>query len=75
MVNGVQHIGKMLITLGIVIAAIGGIFLFLGKISWPGKIPGDILIQRKNFTFFFPLATSILISIFLSLLFWIFRGK
>jgi hypothetical protein len=75
MADSVQYLGKTLIMFGIVIAAIGGILFFLGKISWLGKMPGDILIQRKNFTFFFPLATSILISIFLSLLFWIFRGK
>ncbi|MGB9715926.1 MAG: DUF2905 domain-containing protein [Thermodesulfovibrionales bacterium] len=66
-----QHIGKFLIFLGLLISAIGGILLLSGKIPWIGRLPGDILIQRKNFTFYFPLATSILLSIILTLLFWL----
>ncbi|WP_203473782.1 DUF2905 domain-containing protein [Dissulfurispira thermophila] len=66
-----QHIGKFLIIMGIVIAVIGGLVMLSGKISWLGRLPGDIVIQKKNFTFYFPLATSILISIILTLIFWI----
>jgi len=66
-----QHIGKMLILLGIILAAIGGFMLIAGRISWIGRLPGDILLQKKNFTFYFPLATSILVSIVLTLLFWL----
>ena len=69
--EGVQHIGKFLIITGIVIAAIGGLFLLSGKIPWLGKLPGDIVIQRKNFTFYFPLATSILLSIIITFIFWL----
>ncbi|MBI5641392.1 MAG: DUF2905 domain-containing protein [Nitrospirae bacterium] len=69
MIEYFQHIGRSLIGLGILIAAIGAVFLIWGKLSWPGRIPGDILIQKKNFTFYFPIATSILISIILSLIF------
>jgi hypothetical protein len=69
--DGIQHIGKFLIIMGVVIAAIGGLLMFSGKIPWLGRLPGDIVIQRKNFTFYFPLATSILISILLTIIFWI----
>ena len=48
---------------------------FLDKIPYLGKLPGDILIQKKNFTFYFPLATSVLISIILSLVFWLWSRR
>jgi hypothetical protein len=71
MADGIQHIGKFLILLGLLISAIGGLLLLSGKIPWVGRLPGDILIQKKNFTFYFPLATSILLSLILTLLFWL----
>lgn len=75
MIDGIQHIGRALIVLGIVVIAIGGLLLLSGKIPWLGKLPGDIVIQRKNFTFYFPLATSILISVIITLIFWLFGRK
>ncbi len=75
MSEGVQHIGKALIVLGAVIALIGAVLLVYGRLPWLGKLPGDILIERKNFTFYFPLATSILISLLLTLLFWLFGRR
>jgi hypothetical protein len=69
--DSIQYIGKFLILLGLIVAAIGGLLLLSGKIPWLGRLPGDILIQRKNFTFYFPLATSILLSIVVTLLFWL----
>jgi Protein of unknown function (DUF2905) len=74
MADGVQYIGKFLVLLGLIVAALGGLLLISGKIPWIGKLPGDILIQRKNFTFYFPLATSILLSLILTLIFWL-TGK
>ncbi len=74
MVDEMQHIGRLLVLFGVVIAAIGLLIVFLGKIPWLGRLPGDIVLHKKNFTFYFPLATSILISLLLTLLFWIF-GK
>lgn len=71
MADGVQFIGKFLIFLGLIVAAIGGLLLISGKIPWLGRLPGDIIIQRRNFTFYFPLATSILLSLILTLLFWL----
>ncbi len=66
-------LGKSLIIIGLVIAAVGVIFALGGKFSWFGRLPGDIHIKRDNFTFYFPLATCILISLILSLIFWLFR--
>jgi len=73
--DGIQHIGKMLVLLGIILAVIGGLILLAGKVSWIGRLPGDILIQKKNVTFYFPLATSILVSIALTFLFWLMGRK
>jgi hypothetical protein len=69
--ENVPHIGKFLIITGIIIAAVGVLFLLSGKIPWLGKLPGDIVIQRKNFTFYFPLATSILLSIIITFILWL----
>jgi hypothetical protein len=65
--------GKSLIILGLIIAAIGLIFSLAGKLPWLGRLPGDIYIKRENFSFYFPLATSILISIILSFILWLFK--
>jgi len=71
--GGFSAFGKMLILVGVFIILIG-LLLSLGeKIPWIGRLPGDIIIRKKNFTFYFPLATSILISIFLTLFFTLFR--
>jgi hypothetical protein len=65
--------GKILIFFGLVLVAVGLIFLLGPKIPWLGKLPGDITIKKDNFTFYFPLATSIVISILLTILFSLFR--
>jgi len=67
------ELGKTFIMLGVVLAVVGVLLLLGGKLPWLGRLPGDIFIQRDNFTFYFPLATSILISVLLSLLFLLFR--
>jgi len=62
-------IGRLLIDLGIAFVIIGGLVMLLGRTGLPlGRLPGDILYRGKNTTFYFPLATSILVSIVLSLL-------
>jgi len=75
MANGIQYIGKFLIIFGIIIVAVGVLLLISGKIPWIGRLPGDIMIHKKNFTFYFPLATSILISVVLTFLFWIISRR
>jgi len=70
---GFDSIGKMLVVLGFILVGIG-LFLWLGdKIPWVGRLPGDILIKKEKFTFYFPLVTCILISLLLTLLFSIFK--
>ena len=62
-------IGRILVVLGIGLAVIGGLIMLLGRSGLPlGRLPGDILYRGKNTTFYFPLATSIVISIVLSLI-------
>jgi len=60
--------GKTLIIFGLVLIGLGLLFVFLPKIPYLGKLPGDIYVRKNNFTFYFPLATSILISIIISLI-------
>lgn len=63
-------IGKALIFFGVIFVIVGLGILAVSKLPWFGRLPGDILIQRKNFVFFFPLTTCILISLILSLIFY-----
>jgi Protein of unknown function (DUF2905) len=66
-------LGKGLILVGLLVAAVGLLLLVSEKIGWIGRLPGDITIRRENFTFHFPLATCLVISAVLSLLIWLFR--
>ncbi len=68
-----SELGKMLIVFGIVIAVVGAILLAAPKIPWLGKLPGDFIYRGERFTFYFPLATSIVLSIILSLVLYLFR--
>ncbi|HWP46301.1 MAG TPA: DUF2905 domain-containing protein [Candidatus Limnocylindrales bacterium] len=63
-----SNLGKMLILFGGIAIVIGLILLFVDKIPFIGRLPGDIYIEKKNFTFYFPLMTSILISIILTII-------
>jgi len=75
MSEGMHHIGKILLVTGSVIALIGALLILSGRMPWIGRLPGDILIEKKSYTFYFPLATSILISVLLTLLFWLFGRR
>ncbi len=75
MADGMQQIGKLVLVAGIVCIVIGAFLMLSGRMLWLGRLPGDIHIHRKNFTFYFPLATSILISILLTLIFWLFGRR
>ncbi len=66
------QIGKMIIFAGVVLVVIGLVFLFSDRIPFVGRLPGDIHIRRGNFQFYFPLATSIALSVVLTILFWLF---
>jgi thiosulfate reductase cytochrome b subunit len=69
----VNEFGKMLVVFGLVLVGVGLLLLYGSKIPWLGKLPGDITIRRENFTFYFPLATSIVVSLILTFLLWLFR--
>ena len=71
--NIFTELGKTLIVIGTFLVIIGFVLVFTPKIPWIGRLPGDILIKRDNFVFYFPLATSVIISIILTILFSIFR--
>jgi hypothetical protein len=66
-------LGKTLLLFGVVLIISGIIFLLVGKLPFSGRLPGDIVIQRKNIVFYFPLGLSILISIVLTIIFRIFK--
>lgn len=68
-----QSIGKLLIIFGLTTTVVGILLSF--NILNLGRLPGDILVKRGNFTFYFPLATSIIISVVLTILFLLFNRK
>ncbi len=63
---------RTLIILGLVLVVVGALWPWLSRLGL-GRLPGDIVIDRGNFRFYFPLTTSILVSIVITLLFWFFR--
>ena len=68
-------IGKLLIFFGVILIAAGALFQILGKVPWAGRLPGDIYIRKGSFSFYFPLATCLIISLVLTLLLSLFRRK
>lgn len=68
-----SELAKLLILVGVVLIVVGAVLWAVPKIPWLGKLPGDIVWQRGRWTFYFPLGTSILISIILTLLLYLFR--
>jgi hypothetical protein len=66
-------IGKTFIIFGVMLVIVGLAFMFGDKIPYIGKLPGDIYIKKERFSFYFPITTSIIISIILTIIFSIFR--
>ncbi len=66
-----QSIGKYLIIFGAIILIAGVILTFFPKVNFFGRLPGDITVKRENFSFYFPIVTSIVLSILLTLILWI----
>lgn len=75
MIPEMDSLGKMLILLGLVLALLGGLLLLAGRIPFLGRLPGDIIIRRENWSFYFPLTTSIVISLLLTLLLSLFSRR
>jgi Protein of unknown function (DUF2905) len=66
------ELGKALVSIGLLIVLIGGLLMLAGRLGLPlGRLPGDLSYRGKNVAFFFPLASSILISIVLSVIFYL----
>jgi len=73
-VDPLRELGKLLLLFGIVLVVVGGLLTLGPKLPGRlGRLPGDIIIRRENFTFYFPVVTCLLLSVILSLLFWLFR--
>lgn len=70
------ELGRTLIAVGVVLVVAGGLVLLFSRLGVPfglGRLPGDILIKRDNFTFYLPITTSIVVSVVLSALLWLLR--
>jgi hypothetical protein len=65
------ELGRALVVLGVVIVVLGLVLVFFDRVPWIGRLPGDVHVQRGNWTFYFPLGTSILLSILLTLVLWL----
>ncbi len=64
-------LGKMLLIMGLLVAAIGAVLMFYDKIPYLGKLPGDISIKKENFHLYIPLTTCIVLSVLFSLILWL----
>lgn len=72
-------LGKLLIVFGVVMIVVGGLFLLggnlAGKVPWLGRLPGDIRIERENWSFYFPIVTCLVISLVLTLILALFGRR
>lgn len=75
MVFDLPGIGKSLIVIGLIMAGIGLVLVVSDKVPWLGRLPGDIHYKGENFSFYFPLATSIVISVVLTLVLWFINRR
>jgi hypothetical protein len=77
---GFGGLGRLLVFSGLILVAVGGVLWVIEKgappgLGWIGRLPGDIFIQRKNFTFYFPLATGLILSVILSVILWLITRR
>jgi len=70
-----SNVGRFLVVVGLIIVGIGLALIFAGKIPWLGRLPGDFFFRGKDFSFYFPLTTSILISVILTLILWFLNRR
>jgi hypothetical protein len=67
-----RELGKLLLVLGVLLIAVGALLLFSGKLPfWLGHLPGDIAVEGRHGSFYFPIVTCILLSLGLTLLLWL----
>jgi hypothetical protein len=65
------ELGRALIVMGIVLAVVGLVLVFVDRVPWIGRLPGDVHVQRGNWTLYVPLGTSIVLSVVLTLVLWL----
>jgi Protein of unknown function (DUF2905) len=70
-----DDLGKVLVGFGLLIVLLGVVLLVAGRVPWLGRLPGDIYVRRGNWAFYFPLATSLIVSALLTLVFWILNRR
>ena len=70
-----SDVGRALVIVGAVIAVVGIVLMLAGRVPWIGRLPGDIYIRRGNWSFYFPLATCLLLSAVFSLVMWLFGRR
>ena len=70
-----HDLGKSLVVIGLLIAVLGVVLVLAGRVPWLGRLPGDIHIQRGNWSFYFPVVTSLVVSVLLTVLFWLFGRR
>ena len=68
-----ESLGRTLLIIGAIMLVLGGLMLVGGRFFGLGRLPGDIFIERGNFRFYFPIMTSIILSILMTLILYIFR--
>ncbi len=70
-------LGRWIVTLGLILVGVGLLIMAADKLPFLrfGRLPGDIVYRRKNFVFYFPLGTSVVLSVLLTLLFWVFSRR
>jgi fumarate reductase subunit D len=68
-------LGRTLIILGVVVLVAGLLVTVVGRFPPLGRLPGDIVVRRSNFTFYFPIVTSIVLSVLLTLVMWFFQRR
>lgn len=68
-----QNFGRIFVIIGIIFLVLGVLFIFGNKIPYFGRLPGDVVIQKKNFTFYFPITTLIVLNLLVLLLMYLFK--
>ena len=71
----IESLGRFLIVIGVITIVIGSVFVLFGKVPWIGRLPGDIIIRRENFTFYFPIVTMLILSAILTVFFNVIGRK
>ena len=66
-----HDLGRLLIVFGVLLVIAGLLLTLGGRIPWLGRLPGDVYVQRGSWTFYFPIVTSLLVSVVLSLLLYL----